>query len=51
MRRWKEDMKEIMKEMKRMKGMRKELRQMREGIDKIVKEQGRMLRGGGDGRG
>lgn len=44
MRGWKEDMEEIMKELRGMKEMREELKQIKGGIDEVVKEQGRMLR-------
>lgn len=38
-------MKKIMNEIKGMKGMREEIRQMRDGIDEVIKKQRRMLRG------
>lgn len=42
LRRWRDEMGEIMRELKRMKDWKGELRQMKEDVRKEIREQGRL---------
>lgn len=45
MRRWRDEVEEVMKELKGIKDWKEELRQMKEEVREVIREQGRLWRG------